>query len=600
MINIIDKKSCCGCGACSQKCPRSCIKMEYDNEGFLYPVGDKNQCIDCGLCEKVCPQLNPPASSNFSKPSVFATYSKDEFLRVDSTSGGMFSILATEMYEQGTYVCASLFDEDFKLKLYISHDIEDLKKLRSSKYIQTETDNKYHEIKRLLDDGERVFFCSTPCQIAGLLNYLKKDYEGLTTCDILCKGVPSHKLLRKHLDYYEDKIGSKIKDVKFKYKSKDFPWGKLATKITFENGRQHISRGVGDFFMVSFLLTGFAVRPSCIECPFKSFPRKADISLGDFWGIQNYSKEDASKGFSLVLINSEKGAALLNKVSGKLYMEEHTLDEATKMNIHLIQPFDPTPGFSLDIRERFFRDLDTKGYEYVREKYIKPYYWDKSITKRIMRKISNFWNYFAKISVSRYVKYRLLPFHQKIGTGSLTPYKGSRIRIDKNAILELRASIVLGERRFDSSGLNTRLQIDPWSKLTVNGSFKVMEGSFIWVTHSGHLILDGGFINEGVSITCASQVHIGNGCNIAREVVIRDYDGHYIEELNYRTAKPITIGDHVWIGYRAMILKGVTIGDGAIIAANAVVTKDVPPHTIVAGNPAKIIRSNTQWRQTQS
>ena len=111
--------------------------------------------------------------------------------------------------------------------------------------------------------------------------------------------------------------------------------------------------------------------------------------------------------------------------------------------------------------------------------------------------------------------------------------------------------------------------------------------------------MDGGFINEGVTITCASEVHIGKGANIAREAVIRDYDGHYIEDVNYRTAKPIKIGDNVWIGYRAMILKGVTIGEGSIIAANAVVTKDVPAHCVVAGNPAKIIRENVNWRAIQ-
>lgn len=600
MINITDKTKCCGCGACAQKCPKSCIKMKYDNEGFLYPSVDESTCIDCGLCEKVCPQLNAPETANFETPKVYATYSKDEFIRVDSTSGGMFSVFAEEMYKQDAYVCASLFDDDFKLKLFISKDRNDLPKLRSSKYIQTETDNKFSEIKGLLDKGEKVFFCSTPCQVAGLYNFLRKDYENLTTCDIVCKGVPSYKLFRKHLDYYEGVFGSKTKDVKFKFKDKEHPWGQLATKIIFENGKEHVSRGVGDFFMVSFLLTGFAVRPSCIECPFKSFPRKADVSLGDFWGIQQYSKEDAKKGFSLLLVNSEKGANLLNQVADQLYIEEHTLDEATRKNIHLIQPYDPTPGYSEEIREEFYDDLDNKGYEYVKKEYVYQYFWEKTLAERIHNKLARIFKRVKDISIPRFCKYRIFTPKQVIGSGKLTPFIGARIKLDKHSKLKLNADLELGGKRFDSSGLTTRLQLDAWSRMIVNGTFKAMEGSFIWVTHSGKLILDGGFINEGVSITCASEVHIGKGCNIAREVVIRDYDGHYIEELNYRTAKPVNIGDNVWIGYRAMVLKGVTIGVGSIIAANSVVTKDVPPHCIVAGNPAKIIRTNVNWRQVQS
>lgn len=598
MIQVTDKKKCCGCGACEQVCPKSCIEMKYDNEGFLYPAVDINSCIDCKLCEKVCPQINTSKSNNFCEPKVFATYSLDEKIRLDSTSGGMYSVLAEEMYREGAYICASQFDKDFKLKLYLSKDPQDLVQLRSSKYIQTETDNIFIDIKRLLEKGEKVFFCSTPCQIAALYGFLRKDYDGLTTCDIVCKGVPSYKLFRSYLDHFETVYGSKIKDVKFKFKDEKHPWGDLATKIFFENGEEHISSGYNDFFMASFLFTGFAVRPSCIECPFKSFPRRADISLGDFWGIREYSGEDTKKGFSLLLINSSKGVNLYDKIKDRLYIEEHSLVEATLRNIHLIQPFDPTPGYSSDVRRQFFSELDKRGYRFVEKKYIRQYYRKKSILERIRIKVERVLEE-PKVNIFKYYKYKLFCTRQLKGCASLIPFCGAKIRFNNNSEIELNANLYLGGRRFDSSGLATRLQVDAWSRVTVNGDFRVMEGSFIWVTHSGHLVLDGGFINEGVSITCASQIHIGKGCNIAREVVIRDYDGHYIESLDYRTAKPITIGTNVWIGYRAMILKGVTIGDGAIVAANAVVTKDVPSHAIVAGNPAKIIRTNIKWREVQ-
>jgi acetyltransferase-like isoleucine patch superfamily enzyme len=154
-------------------------------------------------------------------------------------------------------------------------------------------------------------------------------------------------------------------------------------------------------------------------------------------------------------------------------------------------------------------------------------------------------------------------------------------------------------RRVIGSPNVTKLQMDKWTILEVNGNFAMNENTNIWITHSGKLILNGGFINEGVTITCAKQVTIGKNAHIAREAVIRDYDGHYIEEPTYRTAKPVSIGDNVWIGYRAMILKGVSVGNNSVVAANSVVTKDVPANCIVAGNPAKIIRTNINWRSKQ-
>ena len=169
----------------------------------------------------------------------------------------------------------------------------------------------------------------------------------------------------------------------------------------------------------------------------------------------------------------------------------------------------------------------------------------------------------------------------------------------KHSQIELNGCLNIGAKRLKGNLVSTRIQMDDYTRLTVNGNFMVNEESYIWITHSGHLILEGGFMNEKATITCGSEIHIGKNVHIAREASIRDYDGHYIESPSYRTAKPVYIGDNVWIGYRAFIMKGVTIGEGSIIAANAVVTKDVPPHCIVAGNPARIIRRNIKWKSTQ-
>lgn len=600
MINIIDKKKCCGCNACKQICPKQCITMEYDQEGFLYPKVDLDTCIDCHACEKVCPQLNNPKTSNLKEPTVYAAYSKDEETRVGSTSGGLFSVLATYVYNKGGYVCGSAYDEDFRLKLIISNDIKDLKRIRGSKYIQTEVGDTYVQIRKLLKDGKLVLFCSNPCQVAGLRNFLKRDYDNLLICDIICKGVPSYKYLHAYLGFLEEKYGGKTKTLQFKYKDQKFVWGKLGTKITFDNGKTYLEDGVHDPFMTSFLRTGFTVRPSCIECPFKDTPRYADISLGDFWGIQKISNIDTEKGLSVVLVNNEKGQRWLDAVKESVKLEKHTFFEATGGNIHLIQPYDPDDGYSERVRAKFWDELDSKGFKYINNKFLKEKYpknnffikvWKHTFGKFPDTSIKNVWDMFHYNFFCKKVT-------NKAGKLGLKLHSGSVVSLGNNAEVELNAPLSMGYKRVPNK-VSTRLQMDKLTKLTVNGNFSFNEGSYVWITHSGHLILDGGFINEGATITCASTIRIGKGASIARGAAIRDYDGHYIEELNYRTAKPITIGENVWIGYRALIMKGVTIGDGAIIGANSVVTHDIPAHCIAVGNPARVIRENVNWRFVQ-
>ncbi len=600
MINIVNKKDCCGCFACSQICPKHCIELNPDNEGFMYPSVNSNECIDCKLCEKVCPQIEKPSNDNFKASTVYAAFSHDNETRVDSTSGGLFSVLAKYMYEQGAYVCGAVYDENFRLKLYISNNEADLIKIRGSKYIQAEVHDVFITIKQLLKAGEKVFICSTPCQIAALRRFLKKDYYNLYTCDILCKGVPSFKFLDAYIKHLENNYSSKVSSLQFKYKDKKHVWGTISTKIAFQNGRNYIQPVSKDPFMTAFLRTGLTVRPSCIECKFKGYPRYADVSLGDFWGIQDISRIDTQKGVSLVFANSVKGEELLSKIKPSCYFEEHELYEAERKNIHLIQPYDPKLGFSVRVRKDFYEELDKRGFKFVEKKYLRCCYNTKGIFSKIVNKFGVIFN--KDKNISNYISefyFNILTKKVVSRKGHIFLRKGAIIHLADTATIELNGNLILGSKRVNGHKISTRLLMDKMTKLTINGSFSANEGSYIWVTHSGHLIIDGGFINEGVTITCASEVHIGKGANIAREAVIRDYDGHYIETPDYRTAKPVYIGDNVWIGYRAMILKGVTIGEGAVIAANAVVTKDVPAHCIVAGNPAKVIRENINWRAHQ-
>ncbi|MFA6433610.1 MAG: acyltransferase [Elusimicrobiales bacterium] len=170
------------------------------------------------------------------------------------------------------------------------------------------------------------------------------------------------------------------------------------------------------------------------------------------------------------------------------------------------------------------------------------------------------------------------------------------ILVDKSAQIEVKAHFVLGWKQFRSSRVETRLLIGEKASLVINGSFTAYSGSDIRILPHGRLTLNGGFCNDGVQITCGKKITIGTNCAIAREVIIRDYDAHQLQDPTHEVSKEIYIGDNVWIGTRAIILKGVAIGNGAVIAAGAVVTKDVPGNCLAAGIPARVIRENVTWQ----
>ena len=197
MIDIKDKKDCCGCSACVQKCPKQCISLKEDCEGFLYPIVDKDICIDCGLCEKVCPILY---QGEERKPlKVFAAKNHDEEIRKQSSSGGIFTLLAEKIINEGGVVFGAKFDENWDVKHDYTETIEGLAAFRGSKYVQSRIEDNYRKAETFLKQGRKVLFSGTPCQIAGLKRFFRKEYENLLTVDFICHGVPSPGVWRRYL-----------------------------------------------------------------------------------------------------------------------------------------------------------------------------------------------------------------------------------------------------------------------------------------------------------------------------------------------------------------------------------------------------------------
>ena len=334
MITIDKKALCCGCTACEQICPKHCIVMQNDEEGFAYPIIDLEMCVNCGMCEKVCPIINNKKWKN--DPKGYASYNKDEEDRKHSSSGGVFSLLARQILLDGGIVFGAVMSEDCRRVQHISiANIEDLTYLQGSKYVQSEIGKTYIETKEYLQKGKKVLFSGTPCEIAGLKTFLQRNYENLFCMDVVCHGVPSTKVWEKYIDYREQCAGSNVKRVFFR--NKQWGWKKFSILFEFSNNTLYKSDLTKDMFMRMFL-QNLCLRPSCYECVFKGKKRNSDITLADFWGCGSVCPDmDDDKGLSLVLINSLAGENLFNQIKDRIVYRAVVLEEAIKGNKLLVQ-----------------------------------------------------------------------------------------------------------------------------------------------------------------------------------------------------------------------------------------------------------------------
>ena len=322
---MIKKEMCCGCSACEQICPVKCIAMEEDERGFLYPKADLKECIHCGKCDKVCPaQQISGEEKNWKNSSTLVGYAKDTEIRKHSSSGGIFSMLAETILQENGVVFGAAFNAKFQVHHIFVDSEDDLWKLRGSKYVQSNLENTFQEAKVFLQEGRCVLFTGTACQIAGLKNYLGREYERLYMVDVLCHGVPSPKIWKKYLDDKKNEYKSEIQQVEFR--NKQAGWKQYFMKISFADGLCYDKVFYEDSFMKMFL-SDICLRPSCYQCVWKKIPRESDLSLGDCWGVeQTMPQMDDDRGTSIILVHSQKGKQLLQRVSSRMCLCNAQLD----------------------------------------------------------------------------------------------------------------------------------------------------------------------------------------------------------------------------------------------------------------------------------
>ena len=335
MVLLENRDACTGCGACANVCPKKAIFLLPDERGFYYPQLDADKCIDCGLCKRVCligrkKELETP---DFSV-EVYAAYAKDDFIRRQSSSGGVFSILALEILRQGGIVYGAAFDENFNVTHIGVRTEEDLAKLRGSKYVQSFiSDTLYREIKQELENGVSVLFSGTPCQVAGLKLFLQKSYSNLLLVDLICHGVPSPKVFSEYLKDLEKKYG-KITSYKFRDKHRSWKWPNVEFYTSDDCHR--IYYGLDSFIN---LFNKSTVRNSCYQCEFANSERISDLTIGDFWKYKSSeTMPDDDRGMSCVLCNSAKGTKFFLELPKALFFEKRKLEEVEAGNPRLLSP----------------------------------------------------------------------------------------------------------------------------------------------------------------------------------------------------------------------------------------------------------------------
>lgn len=364
---------CSGCTACFAICPKDAITMQADLEGFKYPVIDKSKCIDCGLCCKVCSLENMYGNFGEDKTS-FACSAKDENFAKQSSSGGVFAILANMYIQEQAAIYGAAFDYNWNV-CHIRVDKKDeLKRLYTSKYVQSDMGNTFRQVKSDLDNGKKVLFAGTPCQVAGLKTYLQKDYLNLLTVDFICHGVPSPLVWQRYIDELEQNLNSKITEISFRDKKDG--WKNFNFKLITDNGNVFYEKH-GDNIYIKGFLKDLYLRPSCYDCKFKTLKRESDITLADFWGIEKIIPDmNIDKGVSLCWPSSKKGKRALADVLKQTDYYEVKLKEAIRHNSSAIKSVVVHKN-----RDKFFEGISNSEANII--SLIEKYYDNRSLRKRL-------------------------------------------------------------------------------------------------------------------------------------------------------------------------------------------------------------------------
>ena len=382
MIVVDDKRNCTGCTACKSICPRDAISMVSDNEGFLYPHVNNDLCINCGLCDSVCPLPKRDKQDNVcsSLDAYVAHYGNSDELWYESSSGGVFTAITEYVIENNGIVYGAAYNKEWEVEHCSATSLTDALAFRGSKYVQSKLNDTFQEIKSYLLAGRLVLFSGTPCQVAGLKSYLKKDWNNLITVDLLCHCIPSPRLFKDYINYIQKKYKKRISRINMK--DKTLGWNSFQTpRIYFEDGSSIFNIEDSKLWETIFY-SHIAVRPSCYSCRFSNLNRVGDITIGDYWGVEKYHPEySVPNGASIMLINSRRGQEAFEGFSNRLKYE--ITDPIKGLPSSLVYAVSPHPK-----RSQFWLDYEKMSFTQICNRYF-----GLGLLNKIKRRLSSFKSY---------------------------------------------------------------------------------------------------------------------------------------------------------------------------------------------------------------
>ena len=382
-LDLKEKSLCCGCKVCATVCPKDAISFSFDDEGFWYPSIDEEKCIHCNKCRNVCPLNTENLSVITDQNQTYAAYAKSDDVLKKSASGGMFTVLSDVILENNGVVFGHTYDENCHAVCSKAETKSERDKMCGSKYVQSDMKNIYNDIKEAVVSGRKVLFTGTPCQAEAAKKFLRtSNNDNFYTCALVCHGVPSPKIFAEYVALEEKKAGKKITNVEFR--NKDNGWKMPLLKLSNEKELVAARLLNADAFNNLFQGTDCILRPSCYECRYAGKERLEDITIADFWGVQNKHADmfNDDKGVSLVLVNTEKGKTLFKGASSALVAKHVPLSDVQERNTPLVHPSVP-----FKLRERVFREYKKHGAKYILKKYMFRRNIMASLPVRAVRKV---------------------------------------------------------------------------------------------------------------------------------------------------------------------------------------------------------------------
>lgn len=613
MEQITHKSRCVGCKVCKESCPVDAICFKRDHEGFWYPTIDQNKCIDCKKCVEVCPANKTYVTSSESK-EVYAAWNNDEVRRLNSTSGGIFFAIAKYIIAIGGYVVGAKYSKDFRQAYHtITNSLEGLNELMGSKYFQSDTEKIYKKIYFLLQENIPVLFCGAPCQVAALKSYLKIEYKHLFTMDFICYGINSQKAFAAFLDEREKEAKSKVKKVQLKNKIKG--WQSLATYIEFENGKLYLKDREHDLWIQGYIKDNLYMRPSCFSCGLRN-KNQADITVGDFWGIQRVSLDSLKKGVSAVICNTGKGKILFNSIKDDLTIKESDIETVIEGNPSLL--YDPPKSENRDL---FFRLIDILGFDKTvllcRMKcqlnmQLGSLHTFKAVfqkSQRIVQRMRKEEFYetlqrqydIQELDMPLFIKLNYLSDNVVREDGVyLIPFKNAVVNLHKSSrIIALKRNIEIGLTKLHKSQAETLLRMAENAVWLSEGGASLYYNTTTDICRSA-VFKTGYFnVNAGCVIVCAKKISLGEDVMMGRNNIIYDSDHHQILDKEGRVinkGKEVVIEDKVWLTSNVHVLKGAHIGRDTIVASYTTITGKIEQGSMVAGGAKpRVLRDHAKW-----